>query len=230
MALKIIGAGGPRTGTASLKDALEILGFGKCYHMQYLFNNPDDIKYWTELFDTGTTDFEKMFDGFASTVDFPGHMNYKIFLEQYPDAKVILTERDPEKWYESAKNTVYAVTQQSIGQKLTIMKKMIFSARFRKLAQAFKLVKKYLWGRLYQGQFKDKEKALEIYTSFNEEVKKHVPANQLLNYDIADGWGPLCEFLEVPVPDVEFPNKNKRQQFKEQIKYMLDTGKPLVLK
>jgi hypothetical protein len=230
MKLKVIGAGGPRTGTASLKDALEILGFGKTFHMERLFNHPDEVKYWHELFDTGKTDFDKLFNGFASTVDFPGYLNYKILLEKYPAAKVILTERDPNEWYESAINTVHAATPQTIGQKLNILKKMIFSARFRKISKSFLLVEKYLWKGQYRGQFKNKELALQIYNDFNEEVKNHVKADQLLCYKISDGWGPLCEFLDVPVPNAEFPNKNKRKEFKEQMKHMMETGKPLVLK
>jgi hypothetical protein len=230
MALKVIGASGPRTGTASLKDALEILGFGKSYHMQYLFNNPDEVKYWHELYDTGAVDFDTMFDGFQSTVDFPGCFVYKELLDKYPDAKVILNERDPEDWYESAINTVYSATPQTFRQKLNLMKKMIFSSRFRKLSKAFMLVKKYLWDGRYRGQFKDKELAIKIYKDFNEEVKSYVSKDQLLVYKISDGWAPLCEFLDVPIPDQNFPNKNKRKEFKEQISKMMDTGGNLVLK
>lgn len=230
MSLKVIGAGGPRTGTASLHDALEILGFGKCYHMQHLFNHPDEVKYWIELFETGTTDFDRMFEGFQSTVDFPGYLMYKTFLKQYPDAKVILSNRDPEEWYESAINTVYAVTPQTFGQKLAMMKKMIVSKRFRKISRAFMLVEKYLWKEFYEGRFKDKEFALKKYRDFNQEIIDTVPADQLLLFNIADGWQPLCEFLEVPIPEAEFPNKNRRKEFKEQLQRMLDTGEQLVLK
>ena len=230
MSLKVIGAGGPRTGTASLHDALEILGFGNCYHMQHLFNNPDDIKYWVELFETGTTDFESMLDGFQSTVDIPGYLHYKKFLELYPDAKVVLSNRDPEEWYESAINTVYAVTPQTIGQKLGMLKKMILSKRFRKISKAFMLVEKYLWKGHYQGKFKDKEHTLNIYRNFNQEVIDSVPADQLLLFDPKDGWEPLCNFLEVPVPNVPYPFKNKRKEFKEQIREMMETGGQLTLK
>ena len=230
MALKVIGAGGPRTGTASLKDALEILGFGKCYHMQYLFNHPDEVKYWHELYDTGTVDFDSMFDGFQSTVDFPGCFVYKVLLDKYPDAKVILNERDAEEWYESALNTVFSATPQTLGQKLTMMKKMILSSRFRKLAKSFMLVRKYLWDGQYRGQFKDKNLAIQIYNDFNEEVKNQVPKDQLLVYKITDGWAPLCEFLGVPIPNEVFPNKNKRKEFKEQISKMMNTGENLELK
>lgn len=230
MALKVIGAGGPRTGTASLKVALETLGFGKCYHMEWLFNHPDQLPYWHELFDTGSTDFDALFDGFQSTVDFPGYQHYPILLEKYPDAKVILTERDPEEWYESIKHTVHAAIPRTLPQKLDMMKRMLFSSRFRKLAQCFKLVGKYLWKEHYHDNFHDKEATLKIYTEFNEEVKRAVPKEQLLIYNVSEGWGPLCEFLKVPVPDEPFAHKNKREDFKEKISQLKKTGGKLELK
>lgn len=230
MGLKVIGAGGPRTGTASLKTALEIIGFGKCYHMEGLFNNPDQVKYWVELFETGTTDFDTLFEGYQSTVDFPGYMVYKELLGKYPDAKVVLNLRDPEEWYDSAINTVYAATPQTLGQKLNIMKKMIASSRFRKIAKTFRLAERYLWGRQFQGDFKNKAKAIEIYNRFNDEVRAFVPADQLLEFRVSDGWEPLCNFLGVPVPVEPFPFKNKRKEFKEQMGRMLSTGEQLQLK
>lgn len=126
MGIKVIGAGGPRTGTASLRQALETLGFGKCYHMEHLFNHPEQLPLWHELFETGSTDFDSLFDGFQSTVDFPGYQNYNAIFKKYPDAKVVLANRDPEEWYQSALNTVYAATPQTIPQKLKMGRKMIF--------------------------------------------------------------------------------------------------------
>ena len=120
--------------------------------MEWLFNHPEQIKYWKELMDTNSTDFDALFDGFSSTVDFPGYMNYKALFEKYPDSKVILNDRDPEEWYNSAINTVYAATPQTIPQKLSLMKRMIFSARFRKIAKTFMLAEKYLWNVQFQGQ------------------------------------------------------------------------------
>jgi hypothetical protein len=228
--MKVIGVGGPRTGTASLKDALEILGFGRCYHMEWLFNHQEDLKYWHELFDTGKTDFDRLFQGCQSTVDFPGYLNYKALYKQYPDAKFILNYRDPEAWYESAKHTVHSVTPQTIPQKLKMLRKMIFSRRFRRLAQSFRLVEKYLWKGKYRGNFNDREQTLEIFRSFYDEVKNTIPTDQLLVYKIADGWGPLCEFLDVPVPKENFPHKNQRKDFQEKFKTLMETGGELVLK
>lgn len=230
MAIKVIGVGGPRTGTATLKEALEIIGFGKCYHMEWLFNHQEDLKYWHELFDTGTTNFDRLFDGFQSTVDFPGYLNYQALFKQYPTAKFVLNDRDPEAWYESAKHTVHSVTPQTFTQKLKMLRKMIFSRRFRRLAQSFRLVEKYLWKGKYNGEFQNKEKTIARYKAFQEEVINTIPAEQLLVYKVSDGWEPLCEFLEVPIPEEVFPHKNKRKNFQEKFKALMETGGELVLK
>ncbi|MFY0687084.1 MAG: hypothetical protein JXQ90_07970 [Cyclobacteriaceae bacterium] len=230
MALEVIGVGGPRTGTASLKQALEILGFGRCYHMEWLFNHPEELALWKELFKTGQTDFDKLFDGVKSTVDFPGYQNYKAFYKQYPDAKFVLAERDPEAWYESALNTVYAATPKTFSEKFGMLKKVIVSARFRKIAKTFQLAEKYLWDLQYKGNFEDRAATIQIYKEFNEEIKQTIPADQLLIFDISKGWEPLCQFLNVPVPDVKFPVKNKRKEFQEQMGRMLSTGENLELK
>lgn len=230
MALKVIGAGGPRTGTASLKVALETLGFGHCYHMEWVFNNTHQVKNWIELFETGTTNFDELFDGFQSIVDFPGHLNYKVLLAQYPEAKVILSERDPDLWYESSMKTVYSVTPKTFTEKLAILGKFIRSKRFRQLSGAFRLVEKYLWKGYYENQFHHKEKALSLYHKHNEEVKATVPAEKLLIFRPEHGWEPLCEFLEVPVPDQPYPKKNQRKEFQEQISRMINTGEELQLK
>lgn len=230
MALKVIGGGGPRTGTATLKVALETLGFGKCYHMEGIFNKPDDAKHWVDLFEKGSTDMDTLFEGYQSIVDFPGCLMYKTLLEKYPDAKVVLTLRDAEDWYESAANTVYAVTPKTFRQKFNILKKVVISSRFRKMAKVFRLVEKYLWNTHYEGQFQNREKTIQKYNDFNEEIRNFVPKGQLLEMDIKEGWGPLCAFLDVPIPDVDFPHKNKRKEFNEQIRKMMNTGGDLELK
>lgn len=230
MGLKVIGAGGPRTGTASLKTAFETLGFGECQHMESLFNRPQLVDYWVEFFETGTTDFDKLFDGFQSTSDFPGYLRLEPLYEKYPDAKFVLTLRDPEEWYESAIRTVHAFTPQTFGQKLKLLPKKIKSKRFRSIAKTLRLVEVYLWKRHYQGQFLDKQKAIDIYLETNEKTRALIPKDQLLEYRISDGWEPLCEFLDVPVPDQPFPHRNARNQFIAQLTKMMSGGGPLKIK
>lgn len=230
MSLQVIGVGGPRTGTSSLKVALEILGYEKCYHMKELLNQPEQVSYWHELFASGSTDFPILFNGYQASADFPGFLAYKALLQQYPDAKFILTERDAEEWHTSVMNTVYQAVHPNWSGKLKLMRKMLLSRRLRKISKVFKLLKQSFFNGLYQGRFADKAQAIRIYEAYNEEIRQTIPAPQLLLFNIADGWAPLCAFLDKPIPAADFPFLNKRENFKKQVKIMLDEGAAMELR
>jgi len=198
--------------------------------MEWLFNNPDEVADWNELFETGKMNHERLFDGFQSTTDFPGHLNYRYFLTHYPDAKFVLIERDPEEWYESSLKTVYEITPKTDEEKIYLKKKAEDSPRFAKMAGVFKLVETYYWNGFFEGRFMDREFAIQKFLEHSEQVKKAIPADQLLVYRLGSGWEPLCTFLGLPVPAEEFPFRNKRKEFKEQLGKMLDSGGELTLK
>src|ERR1019366_10169355 len=105
--LKIIGAGFGRTGTRSLKEALEILGVGRCYHMVELFEHPEHVPHWEAAARNEQVDWNAIFHGYQATIDWPGCTFYKSLMATYPTAKVLLSVRDPEKWYDSVKSTIY---------------------------------------------------------------------------------------------------------------------------
>src|ERR1700761_2008202 len=109
MPLDVIGAGLGRTGTLSLKEALETLGFAKCYHMIEALPHADHIRLWDAASRGEPVDWERLFDGYRATVDWPGCSFYREFMERYPDAKVILSVRDADRWYDSARATIYYV-------------------------------------------------------------------------------------------------------------------------
>lgn len=113
MALKVIGAGFGRTGTLSLKTALEELGFGRCYHMREVLKNPSHWKRWAEIIGGGKADWETLLQGYQSSTDWPVAAYYRELMAVYPDAKIILTVRDPESWYKSIMGTVYQFGRQS---------------------------------------------------------------------------------------------------------------------
>ncbi|HSR59373.1 MAG TPA: sulfotransferase [Robiginitalea sp.] len=217
MSIKIIGAGFPRTGTTTLKGCLETLGFKHVYHMKELLVKPEMLHYWKTLDDTGDTDWEGLYKGFDATVDFPGYPWYKEHMKRYPDAKVILTVRDFESWYKSVSSTVLKAGPQTPGQKLKMMGKLLLSARARKVVKCIKWFKDKFFARELEGRFEDKAFAEAKWNSHIEEVKKYVPKDKLLVYDVRDGWEPLCAFLGVPVPDVELPHLNKKENFKEML-------------
>lgn len=198
MTLKVIGAGYGRTGTMSLKLALEQLGFGPCYHMVEVFKNPQAPAWWLEAAD-GTPDWAKIFQGYSATVDWPSATFYRELAEAYPDAKVILTERDPEAWFRSTQATIFA----------------------RDFSQA----EQTAWGEmalrvvsdLFDRQMHDKDKLISVFKAHNARVREVIPAERLLVYDVAQGWGPLCAFLGVPAPGTPMPKVNSTEEFQARL-------------
>ena len=109
MALSVLGAGFGRTGTESLKKALEILGFGPCYHMFEVLPHQERVDQWVSLAQGKTPDWDEIFDGYHSSVDWPAAHFWRDIAEHYPDAKIILSVRDSERWFESMSNTILPV-------------------------------------------------------------------------------------------------------------------------
>lgn len=215
MALKVIGAGWGRTGTESLKIALEQLGFDKCYHGFNLFNDGRKLKYWKELHAAGTTDFETLFSGFQAAVDFPSAYYYRELMRQYPEAKVILTVRDASKWYESAANTIF---KDPDPIKFPILKFLgRLSTKLSYIPQIYYHIQTFLFKEAFQGKKDDKEAMITLFNEWIEDVKRTVPAEKLLVYDIQQGWEPLCDFLNVPVPSTPFPKTNMKGGFQKRI-------------
>lgn len=206
--IKIIGAGFGRTGTLSLKAALEKLGYAKCYHMQDLPSNPEHISYWEAAARGDPVDWPSLFTGYQAIVDFPGCNFYRQLLDHYPHAKVILTTRDPEEWYASALKTIYK-PKPSLALILTIISKIPFSRRVRCLPRVMFAMDRIVFKGFFNGRFADKQHTLEVYKRHYDEVVKTIPQQQLLVYSVKEGWEPLCTFLEVPIPpDEPFPHAN----------------------
>src|SRR5262249_39753399 len=155
MSLKVIGAGWGRTGTESLKKALEILGFGKCYHAFELMKHTDHVVYWEQLARGEKPDYEKLFNGYQSSVDFPACMYYREFMQQYPDAKVLLSVRDADQWYHSAINTIFKVRK--IPAAVNVLSRIagIFSRNFRYVPRAFRSMLSTIHFGLLEGKLDD---------------------------------------------------------------------------
>ncbi len=207
----------PRTGTNTLKASLEKLGFSKTYHMKELLAHPENLHYWLTLRDTGTTNWSELYEGYQATVDFPAYPWYKEHMNKYPDAKVILTTRPFEKWYASLKDTIWQAGPQTIGQKLTMMSKLIFNARLRSVIKCVKFAKSSIFEKHLEGKFEDKAFAEKVFNQHIEDVKSSVRPERLLIYEVSDGWEPLCHFLNVPVPPEPLPHLNKKEDFKEML-------------
>jgi hypothetical protein len=209
--MELIGAGLPRTGTLTQKEALDILGLNPVYHwVDILADLEGQVPLWDGAID-GSVDSATILDGYRSTVDWPGGYFYKQLLESYPDAKVLLSVRDPERWEPSFRETI---VDMCYGESLI---RLLASARAHvdpKWDRYLKLVEKMFWGE--KGTFPDGHSPsdlIERFVAHNEEVKRVVPAEQLLVWEVTDGWEPLCAFLDVPVPDQPLPHANDRATF-----------------
>lgn len=197
--LKIIGAGFGRTGTLSIKHALEELGFGPCYHMSELFDKPGVDAQWDAIVRGEPADWHTVFKGYQATVDWPACTFYKELMQAYPHAKVLLTVRDPEKWYESVINTIYQVSHQNPEHARTVHGRMVNAL---------------IWQGTFDGRIEDKDYAIAVFLRHIEEVKQYVAAEKLLIYNVKEGWEPLCAFLKVEVPAGKpFPHDNDRANF-----------------
>jgi hypothetical protein len=198
MALDVVGAGLGRTGTKSLQSALNTLGVGPCHHMVEVFQNPDSMVLWTEA-GNGRPQWDAIFAGYRSAVDYPSAAYWRELADFYPDAKVLLTLRDPDAWFESTQATIFApggMTSQAI------------QAGEGPLADFFRSFTGPLRGRLHDRAF-----LTDHFRRHSEEVQATIPAERLLIYEANQGWGPLCRFLGVPVPAEPYPSENSRAEF-----------------
>ena len=221
MPIKIVGAGFPRTGTNTLKKALEQLGYSKTYHFKEMIANPTDLQHWLTLEETGSTNWDELYDGFEASVDLPAYPWYKEHMERYPDAKVILTVRPFDNWYESLRSTIYQAGPKTLPQKLVMLSKLLFSPRLRGMIKCVKFAKRRIFEVELQGKFEDKAFAEKVFNDHIEKVKATVPPEKLLVYDVRDGWGPLCEFLGVPEPEDALPHLNKKENFRTMLSQMM---------
>lgn len=202
MALKLIGAGFGRTGTLSLKGALEMVGFGPCYHMMEVIQNEGAAEQWNRIVHGESANWDDVFDGYVATVDWPACNFYRELAEAYPEAKVLLSLRNSEKWWESVHNTIYqALTAEFTGAPPPIQ------------AQG-EMAKKLILEDTFGGRFEDKDHAIGVFDAHNAAVKAAFPPERLLVFDVKEGWEPLCAFLGVDVPDEPFPRVNTTEDFR----------------
>jgi len=201
MAIELIGAGFGRTGTLSLKLALETLGFEKCYHMTEVHSHPEHRAQWLKLHRGESVDLDTLFEGYRASVDWPSCNFWRQQLAQYPDAKVILTLRDPDRWYESVMTTIYKTSTAALEDADPDVR------------YAGQWAHEVIWGAVFDGRMQDREFVLRVFNQHNETVRAEVPIDRLLVFEASQGWEPLCEFIGTEVPDEPFPKVNTTEQF-----------------
>jgi Sulfotransferase domain len=202
MSLKVVGAGFGRTGTLSLKVALERIGFGPCYHMMEVFPRPDHVARWHRLAFEQSMDWDEIFRGFHATVDWPAARWWREIAAHFPEAKVLLSVRDPEAWYKSVTDTIYQP-----------MKSPAPDGAPELVRLQSEMARKAILSETFDNRFEDKAHTIEVFQKHNQEVRDAIDPARLLVFDVREGWGPLCRFLEVPVPDDPFPRLNDTATF-----------------
>ena len=223
--LKIIGAGCGRTGTSSLQEALQILGLGPCYHMREVFKDPHGISKWEKVaqsvkeadnakghYEIPDEVWNDIFQpgGYQSTTDFPAALYYKELLMKYPNAKVILSIRDEDKWADSVNQTIIPASRYW---------RFLYRLAGTENTRFSNLVHDVLWKPFVGGRddARNRNLLIEAYRNHNEEVREHVPPEQLLVFEVKEGWEKLCKFLDVPVPETPFPRLNDTPHFQKMV-------------
>jgi sulfotransferase family protein len=204
MTLKVVGAGIGRTGTFSLKIALEQLGFGPCYHMiEVLTDMPSKLPLWQAAV-AGKPDWKAIYQGYHSAVDWPTARFYRELHAVYPDARFILGYRSPKSWAESFSHTIYKALS-DISQAP--------AEQHDWLQMVTELLKQ---NGIPPGL--DVTELENAFAAHVDAVKSAIPPERLLVFEAKDGWEPLCGFLDVPVPDSPYPRTNDRVEFWEHLK------------
>ena len=199
MSLKVIGAGVGRTGTYSLKLAINRLGFGPCHHMEAVLQNmPVQVPLWSRAI-KGDADWVAVYEGYDSAVDWPTAKFFRELSAAYPSAKFVLTDRDPDNWARSFSQTIYTLIAKRdeapehmrawIDMGTEVIAKTGFVAGL------------------------DEAGLAAAFIAHNDAVKAAIPADRLLVYQVKQGWEPLCAFLNAPAPDEDFPRTNDRSEF-----------------
>ncbi len=202
MSLEVIGAGFGRTGTLSLKFALEMLGFDACYHMLEVMQKPEHQEVWMRASRGEANDWHAVFDGYRASVDFPSAIFWREQLAAFPSAKILLSLRDSDAWYKSVMNTIYPAT---------VAARELQDAQGRPHSL---LADEVIWKGVFHGRIEDEAYAKSIFEQSNQDVIDSVPADRLLVYRPGDGWQPLCGFLGVAVPEQDYPRVNSTDDFK----------------
>ena len=212
MALKVVGAGFGRTGTLSLKNALEKLGFGACYHMMEVFPRPEHVAMWHRLAFGHPMDWDEIFRGFRATVDWLAARWWREIAAHYPEAKVLLSVRDPEGWYKSMSDTIYQP-----------MKSPAPDGAPEIVRLQSEMIRKAVLAETFDNRFDDKAHAIQVFKRHNQEVRDSIDSARLLEFDVREGWAPLCRFLEVPIPDEPFPRLNDTATTQAMIRMMSES-------
>ncbi len=198
--LRVVGAGVGRTGSHSLKLALEQLLGGTCHHMVEVFGHPEEVSVWIDAIDGRPVDWDTLMQDYKAQVDWPGASFWPELSAANPDALVILSVRDPDAWFTSCTNTIFGGMRQMLEQGDAWMAAML-----------------RLFAERFDDRVDDRDAMVAAFERHNEAVREGVPKKRLLEWTTADGWDPICERLGLPIPDAPFPVTNTTAEFREML-------------
>ena len=203
MPMTLIGAGVGRTGTYSLKLAINQIGLGPCHHMEEVLHNmPVQVPLWAAAA-SGRADWSRIYAGYDSAVDWPTACFFRELATTFPGAKFVLTLRDPERWADSFGATIYKLLEGK-NEAPEEMRAWLEMAGDVIAKTGFPLGL-------------NRDELVRAFNSHNDAVKEAIPADRLLVFEVKEGWLPLCDFFDVPVPDMDFPRSNHREEFWDRV-------------
>src|SRR5689334_11129082 len=201
MSLQVVGAGLGRTGTHSLKIALEQLLGAPCYHMLELLEHQEQIDGWEQAINGTLRDWDAIVAGYRAAVDWPAAAFWREVSAAYPDAIVLLSSRDVDAWWKSASNTIWAVMQREAPPDDPFMQRWLAGVH-RLLSERF------------TPDWRDPDAAKAAYVAHNERVRAETPKDRLVDWHPGDGWEPICNALGLAVPSEPFPHVNSTDEFR----------------
>jgi hypothetical protein len=205
MSLRVVGSGLGRTGTKSLKEALEVLLGGPCYHMMEVFGHPDHPRQWHAAMQGAAVDWDALLEGYRAAVDWPAAACWKELAAANPDAIILHSERPAEDWFRSATSTIFV----GLGGD---ERRDDFPEDWLDMAEA-------MMTERFTPDFRDRDAAVAAYEAWNADVRATADPDRLVIWRTGDGWAPICEALGLPVPDQPFPHTNTTAEFRQMAGY-----------
>ncbi len=198
MSLRLIGAGLPRTGTTSLREALRYLLDAPVYHMSEAFAHPEHVPTWVAAIEGNPPDWPAFLAGYAAGVDTPFSNCWRDLAAAYPDVPVLLSRRaSAQIWYQSMEATVLCRTREALTRHdddpMVPLFRVLFTGLF--------------------APADDPEIVMAGYERRLTEVRAEIAPERLIDWQPSDGWEPICRALGVPVPGVPFPHENSTADY-----------------
>ena len=185
--------------------------------MTEVFTHPEHVGFWEAARRGERVDWGAFFSGYGVAVDWPACAFYEEMMEAFPEAAVVLTVRDPDRWYESTRDTIYGIRKASAGPAPVRLAFTLAGILAPGVTGIARLADEIVWNGTFDARFEDRRHATETFKLHNEEVSRRVPAERLLVYDVKEGWPPLCDFFGLEVPNTPFPHLNDTREMRRRL-------------